>query len=67
MRNLILILGVFYLFAMASCSKSNRCDNLVCIDDCEFVEVSKIGNVHFYGCYNVWGVQFVTDDDEQII
>jgi hypothetical protein len=67
MRNLKFILGVFCLFTIASCSKSNRCDNFVCTDDCVFVEMSIVGNVHFYGCYNVWGVQFVTDEDEHII
>ena len=67
MRNIILIFGTFCLFTLASCSKSNRCDDLGCTGDCVFVAIDQQGEIHFYGCYNVWGVQFINDEEEQII
>jgi len=67
MKNLILVLSSFCLLALSSCSKADRCSELSCEDNCEFVEVDRVGEVHFYGCYITWGALFTNDAGEQVI
>ncbi len=67
MKNLILILIAFCLVAISSCYKSDKCSELSCYDNCEFVEVDRVAVTHFYGCYDVWGVVFTNDSEEQVI
>lgn len=67
MNKVVIILSTFCLFVLLSCSKSNRCDELVCTDSCVFVEINRPATVHFYGCYIVWGAQFTNDANEVVI
>ncbi|MFT6333356.1 MAG: hypothetical protein ACI86M_000208 [Saprospiraceae bacterium] len=63
----MITISAICLFTFASCSKADRCSELACIDDCVFVEIDRLATVHFYGCYDVWGVIFTNDEGEQII
>ena len=67
MKNLILVLISVCLFVIVSCSKADRCSELSCENNCEFVEVDRIAKVHYYGCYLAWGAIFTNDAGERII
>ena len=67
MKNVLLVFCTFCFLAVSSCSRTDRCSELVCTNDCVFVEVDQVGVVHYYGCYDVWGVLFTDENEESII
>lgn len=67
MKNVLYIFVILGLITIASCDKTDRCSELVCVGDCLLVEMDRTATVHFYGCYDVWGIQFTSIDNEQVI